>query len=118
MVADSLEPSRTSGRYHRCAMSGKPGRAFLTLGSAEMPFSPGSRWPDARWSAVAGLFVLAATANAQPGEGFAADREAPASALPAPTAAAIDLPTAVRYALENNPGLTVQRRQRGIAAAR
>ncbi|MBO0697468.1 MAG: TolC family protein, partial [Zavarzinella sp.] len=53
----------------------------------------------------------AVPARAQPESEFAADR---AGSGPA----ALSLPAAVAYALENNPALAAQRRQRGIAAAR
>jgi outer membrane protein TolC len=71
-------------------------------------------------AAVACLLAFAATARAQPGDEFAADR-AP-MAVPAvatiSTPTTLSLPAAVRQALENNPALAAQRRQRGIAVAR
>ena len=82
-----------------------------------MPFSPGGRRPDLLASACAGLILLATTANAQPDEGFATDRVAPTSE-PSATPTSLPLPAAIRFALENNPSLATQRRQRGIAAAR
>jgi len=69
---------------------------------------------------VACLVAFAGSGGAQPREEFAGDREPPKEAvpLPVPTPAVLSLSAALRQALENNPGLAAQRRQRGIAAAR
>lgn len=70
--------------------------------------------------ATAAVLLVTAVGRGQSSDEFAADR-APAPALPAvlaPAPAAMSLPAALRQALENNPSLAVQRRQRGIAAAR
>ena len=60
---------------------------------------------------IACLIAAAAGARADPKEEFAADREGAKAAV-------LSLPAAVRFALENNPGLAAQRRVRAIAAAR
>jgi len=74
-------------------------------------------------AALAGLLVSVAVGRGQPGDSFASDRVgpvsvAPTAAAPAPTPTSLTLPAAVRQALENNPALIAQRRQRGIASAR
>jgi outer membrane protein TolC len=68
----------------------------------------GGSW---RWACLAALVAFAAPGRAQPESEFAADRVTPQPA-------ALSLTAAVGYALENNPSLAAQRRQRGIAAAR
>jgi cobalt-zinc-cadmium efflux system outer membrane protein len=70
--------------------------------------------------ALATLWAAAADGRGQANDEFAADR-VPATTSAAPSAqapTALSLPAALRQALENNPSLAVQRRQRGIAAAR
>jgi cobalt-zinc-cadmium efflux system outer membrane protein len=67
--------------------------------------------------ALVGLLAVTAAGHVQSGDEFAADRIPPTvTTTPAPTT--LTLPAAVRQALEGNPGLAVQRRQRGIATAR
>jgi outer membrane protein TolC len=72
---------------------------------------------------LAGLLVTVAVSHGQSGDGFASDRvartvTAPPTAASASPSTSLSLPAAIRQALENNPVLAVQRRQRGIAAAR
>jgi cobalt-zinc-cadmium efflux system outer membrane protein len=64
-----------------------------------------------RWAGLLCLVGFAAPGRAQPESEFAADRVARGPA-------ALSLPAALAYALENNPAMAAQRRQRGIAAAR
>lgn len=70
--------------------------------------------------ALAALWAVAADAWGQTNDEFAADRVpvTPSAAPSAPVPTTLSLPAALRQALENNPSLAVQRRQRGIAAAR
>jgi cobalt-zinc-cadmium efflux system outer membrane protein len=72
------------------------------------------------WIALAALLAVATIGRGQSNDEFAADR-VPATPSAAPSASVpttLSLPAALRQALENNPSLAVQRRQRGIAAAR
>jgi cobalt-zinc-cadmium efflux system outer membrane protein len=72
--------------------------------------------------ALVGLLALAGTVWAQTDDGFATDRlpvQPAAAAAPSPeTPTTLSMAAALRFALENNPTLAAQRRQRGIAAAR
>jgi outer membrane protein TolC len=61
-----------------------------------------------RLASVIGLLALVGTARAQ----------APELPPPTPAPEVLTLAAAVRFALENNPAMAAQRRQRGIAAAR
>jgi cobalt-zinc-cadmium efflux system outer membrane protein len=71
---------------------------------------------------AAALIVLlaAAVGRGQADDQFAADRApaVPSAAPSTPPPTTLSLRAALRQALENNPSLAVQRRQRGIAAAR
>jgi cobalt-zinc-cadmium efflux system outer membrane protein len=70
----------------------------------------GARLSRAWVAGFFGLLVLTGAATAQ------SPQEPPARLAPKPSV--LTLPDAVRYALENNPGLAAARQQRGIAAAR
>lgn len=70
-----------------------------------------------RTAALGVLLAVTAVGRGQTTDEFAGDR-VPAGSLPAPVPTTLSLPAALRQALENNPSLAVQRRQRGIAAAR
>lgn len=73
-----------------------------------------------RTAALGVLLAVTAVGRGQSNDEFAADRmpavSSPAPSVPVPST--LSLPAALRQALENNPSLAVQRRQRGIAAAR
>lgn len=73
-----------------------------------------------QWFGLAALLAVAAVGRGQSTDEFAADRVpvTPSAAPSAPVPTTLSLPAALRQALENNPSLAVQRRQRGIAAAR